>query len=1392
MTILGEPVRLAGQIEAVWRRSMKHKRVYGKKYATTRGAALLTTLVYSLLFAAVVLFTVRMTNISHEANDVEDNYAQALAAAEYGAELAIAELTAGLEVQAPENSGSNAVNDNAVVVGDWILGRDQGAETLFATDAGRAADQRRISGVYDGHHFRVKVRSARLAYGAGEAEDAAGNLKVTAGWLDNPGPFVFGRDRVHQFKDIYEITATAENNLLDDPQTNGGVPARLRPQPVLRTVVRYGINSPLNDMLEVLGPLHAEDPRNFQLRAASNPEPEYDSQGLPLLNGDGVKTSLVDNILISGEDHHFNNRALEEYIGSTVTIPEKIATNRANFFAATGDFWNGGHLTLNYLINDETDTPENWDEPNPYRPYTVTLGSGGGDTGNQAMRKRWPNRSPDVYLLGGKTHQKVGKTVTLASDPKFSLGERIVETYAGPPAGAANGGEFTIVLHQFEDLRNLYINMTTGYGAGVAYPYTWYQMFIGQYTKDARDSRLDPASAPVYAGKRIRAQTLHAMLNSREEKLVREYERPTARVGGQYAPSEKAYHSDGKGTDYFLFPIGGSEWKGNYTWAKTSFKIRTEHKYGYFSLDEGEIGAGEVCVPRLFFWQELVEYSLVKRQGGGTVGHPALVSTWDKRTHYRTDASGERIKVGFDEAFQDNPVVTAKRTNPGYLVDTFPGSPDYIDILNVRLREDDRKSGLRAGELKPHRTMSDFLFEKNFATNPETDPPNLRQALGLFIGYEDQQEEKTQWEEGADYNYADMLFTIYIAPPVAAGSGSGADRGQANEQWWEIREEDGLTGDTARPAISVNSPDSYGKDSTEALREAFELMGHSPKEDMEDMVVTMHTSPANELSGFPRAVFRMVDGICTGVLDFDDERMEEHRDNGVRTFYFSKGDVESFMQNNPERYFENQNGDPATAQAAYEAAAADMMALNPQYTLLEMEKRWKEEETIKSTLQGESLPSALQVLRGEVDSRWMAGQIIGSGQQKIPALRTREFRPLSDAEPTELALGFLAGEVRHSADAAEEGITPDGMIPYRAPIPVPWEKEADGTPRLAEIRQFLADDLTGTAAAVAMCYRSYYANDPATEAEILGAYGLKDRRGSIGFHRGGIAEALAASHQRDRYEFVSLGVRGFNPYRVTDNWGADYVALEQTIAESPEDVTGEKYEQRFKYASDDAGVPDFVFADPLDGAGAMVVNGNLIVEDTLAYYGTLVVLGDVVVRPKPKTTYVWGASGNPIDKYGHALRLVDPFETDAERMEWFYYRESSAGREEIRYEIDAEGLPVRDEKGKPVPVRPLTQKVVRGELVVQGNLLVKGRIRNETTVHPETGATHTGKVRVCWSREAIENTASLWSDGQARVERISWVHDDTIDAGSLWQDRLDAAAPHESRGTVINSGAIQQ
>lgn len=341
---------------------MKQKRAFGNGRPDTRGSALVMTLILSLLFAAVVMFAVRMTHNSHEANDLEDNYSHALAAAEYGAELAIAELTSGLEIRNAEEDGSNAVNDNAVVVGDWILGRNQGEDTLFATAGGRSTDQRRISGVYGDHHFRVKVRSARLAYGAGDGD---GDVGVKPGWLDNPGEFVFGRDRVHQFKDLYEITATAENNLLNDPETRGQAPTRLLPRSVVRTVVRYGTNSPLNDMLEVLGPLHAEDPRNFQLRGARNPEPVYDSQGLPLLEGDGVKTTLVDNILISGEDHSLNNRTLEAYSGSTISIPEKIATSRANFFDATGDFWSSGNLTLNYLINDETDTPENWDEPNP-------------------------------------------------------------------------------------------------------------------------------------------------------------------------------------------------------------------------------------------------------------------------------------------------------------------------------------------------------------------------------------------------------------------------------------------------------------------------------------------------------------------------------------------------------------------------------------------------------------------------------------------------------------------------------------------------------------------------------------------------------------------------------------------------------------------------------------------------------------------------------------------------------------------------------------------------------------------------------------------------------------------------------------------------------------------
>ncbi|MDR2390624.1 MAG: hypothetical protein LBE84_02940, partial [Planctomycetota bacterium] len=114
----------------------------GPKKESRRGSALLLVMVLSLMIIGMVTVTLTLTREGTVNTRESVNYAQAEAAAEYGAELAISQLTSGL-VKDPTGK---------TVVGDWVSGSGDNP-AFFVSDSGAAPDQRRIGGVYGDYEF---------------------------------------------------------------------------------------------------------------------------------------------------------------------------------------------------------------------------------------------------------------------------------------------------------------------------------------------------------------------------------------------------------------------------------------------------------------------------------------------------------------------------------------------------------------------------------------------------------------------------------------------------------------------------------------------------------------------------------------------------------------------------------------------------------------------------------------------------------------------------------------------------------------------------------------------------------------------------------------------------------------------------------------------------------------------------------------------------------------------------------------------------------------------------------------------------------------------------------------------------------------------------------------
>lgn len=1337
--------------------------------AARRGSVMIVTLMLSLALASVVMYSMSDSMTAQSVNQREGNYASALAAAEYGAELAIAELGRGLVLR-PDADGRTG--DQSIVVGDWVLGDSGGHGTLYSVGGTLAKDQRRIAGNFNDQEFRVRVRSARLAYDSGYVGGGSGQ-SLPDGWVTYPGEFEYGADKAYQFSDVYEITSTARHINAG----RGNIGGRLAETPVVQALVSLKYSSFTDNMLDDSAVLHLEKPEHFTFTGGMTPVPDMDA---PIAPGQPQTLKSVYNISITGEDHNLIKQHVEKVQTEQIVTPLKLTTNKQNFFGAYGTYWIKGHLTLNYRVEPETS------DANPHRPKTSTFASSGDG------KKMWvadKNRPYDTYLLGGKESRTVRLDETIWHD---GIMGNIIENSSGQ---AFEGGAFNIVLGQFEDLRNLYINMAGVVGAYTD-PTNWWQIYVGQYTHSRRGCVTTVTrSLPNYAGvnnaAKIRAQTIHLMKNADEQFLVRLYE---------------------KSGKYYKYPISGGKWTGKYCWATAVFGTNglVLSKNVTASGNRPEEKSGQYAVGRSFFWQELVGYQLVRRGEKGIstdVNEPAVVEQRDlpvsgqkidKRTIYRLYSDGvTRIPAGFDELYQGydqreysstahkHPLADSKYgggTSPGYLQDRGVGEQPIV------IQFDD-------GTTKDFPNMDSFLFKKEFEIEGETVE---RDALALFIGYEDQR------ETTADYNYTDMMFTIWISPQVEKRIVDRLSLASSSLHWWERDERDGLSGDTSHMSVSVNltvKEESLPAGTT--LEEAhYNLFNptvdasESGEESLGHNIWTMRDDD-KVITDFPRAVFIYEQGkYNTGVLDQGDEVVSRFIAAGHTTFYISNGDLNDYLRyilkdgtnDDVESWYDKDAGE-----WKYDDVLVDIQGVgaNAGFTFVDIDKRWDMAAKNRESFEN-NISDSLMITSEPLSARQLAGTIAGMHRQNAPVIDTETFVPPSGTEAQMMTLGFIAGEMDLSVPVGNDWVhlglpSSPPALGVRGDLLTFPEPDEAGVLRQDYVKGYFDVD---PAKAVKMCYADFNAGDMATKKFLAEEYGLKEKRYSIGYHRGGTSKTLRDYKTQDHYEIVVLGQTGFNPYRESTT-GKRYIANDLGYYDTY-DAAAKVRKIQTNYPADQGTAPDFVFEDAIDGAGAMVINGNLIVKDTFAYYGTLIVLGDVRIIPTEKTEWIYNSDGRPVDEYGHALYLEDKVNESDPDM-WYYIWEridpdtfEIEGGDKVAdktyIQLDDDTRAVRMKNGSTIPVVPFTQKVYRGELAVQGNIVVKGRIYTEQIDAP-TGnfdgfgnpitESYLGKFTAMWSREAVSNITNIWSQGSEAVSRVTWIHDDDVDVDSIWNNQHD-------------------
>ncbi|MCL2000600.1 MAG: hypothetical protein FWG74_04125, partial [Planctomycetes bacterium] len=807
-----------------------------------------------------------------------------------------------------------------------------------------------------------------------------------------------------------------------------------------------------------------------------------------------------------------------------------------------------------------------------------------------------------------------------------------------------------------------------------------------------------------------------------------------------------------------------------------------------------------------------------------------------------------RVSVGFDEIYQASadkypdkdikgrPIALGKDgKHPLFMGETSPGYlQDRHDTIRVLIIPDELLAGQVAdangiitgytGDLSPqsrnphirsYRGMDDFLFEKEFTLYADVDQhgeikENTRETANLMTvnimgGYEDMSET----DHGVDYDYSDLMFTVYIAPGIDGYDELGNDIVRVSQQWWEREEGEGLTGGKTQRAVTFNNvvSNSDSLSAEEILSGNFNRITADvrPGSRLPQRIWTMY-DPDLRHTTFPRAVFVIANDQF--ILDKDDAQVAEYLKNwtdlnivGDPIFYYTNVDAMNFL------VFRINNGedlDGVDIDTAGQQLVEHFSSGAERYVLRHASHRYglpgdpQELLTKQRADLVDGVPSSLSISKNDLYAREVAGALMGYKTYTIPAIKTRDYVPLDEAVTEMISKSFLAGE---AAPRVEGGVLSFGSeaVPFRTS-----QAEIEGDTIPAAIRK------TGVLAykTVAELYADPYPIvSNTTRGQVWGKFGMKDRRGAIGYHRGGDLTALRKLEKTgaveeadfpiylDRYEPAVLYNEGTIPFRLAGSGGI--VAQEW---QNPDEVDARpKYSTESNY--DDA---TFVIDRPLDGAGVLVVNGNLVIRDRFAYHGILVVTGDLVIRPTlKKDQFAWSLDGWPLDSHGN--RVIpsnlnrDQFtgygpDYDQGHESWFYMPSGMGGINDIaNIPASQKSFLVRDKKGELVldfdgneqKVLPLRQDEYCGELIIQGKLVVKGRIitagpnynpdnpYNPGEFYDDEGVRRIGRLNAYWSRGAIEEMSGMFPLGKPTVERVSWVHNDSIAVDTMWQDQQD-------------------
>lgn len=983
-----------------------------------------------------------------------------------------------------------------------------------------------------------------------------------------------------------------------------------------------------------------------------------------------------------------------------------------------------------------------------------------------------------------------GRSVHLLEDGSDLIKETTVAE-ATPGAGMYDVRAF--VIGSFDSLLQLYLNFTapttstttdthpaiTANQAAIdSWKSKWDQIPLCYWSAYSTKIGQTAAQIPLYnssAGTTRHASTLFWVKNADGQFLVRDY-----KYGTSATP-----------------PAGG--WTGYYTWAEyygyTDSDTAGGGKYhkGWFTYSGTQNSTNAKNLhTRLFTLEEL----LGKRVTKGADGLPAKIKNGavvEGVPDVVKDADGNPVPfeftingnvTNFDEATQ------RANTSANYGIGSELTSYN-VPLDGIYVIERDRngnivtENGVR--KVKICRTMADFAYTRDVSENPEVVDERTMVTLQMVI-------EVTPRTHTNNTNmWWDMGLSLTVVYPKVIEGGS-FDTGIISAQdkaWWEGVREEGITDQLSHYAVMANVSDEIKEidDIDDKLEKIHAALGLDPDDSQSIGNMFTAADADGNLVKIPRAIFED-DPYAPDFGRLKNPGAGISYGTASNVYFYGKDDILSlfsFIFSEQEiKDMVDEDGvllvDPLTV------ALQRISEMNPGITLASIYDLYtplfgEAQSPFRRIGLNDESPSAIKANGMYLTGRNIATEVFGSENQSVSAMymvkqpdgsvrpaTNRDLKGVAAANPNSLPepktvlanLDFIPTEILAPAPVQDGSTGEFSTIPntLRDHLPILNRNvnavQVDDRP--IELKMYYdSDDSLSTSDP------RYYGNairkspdwydDEGIREQVRGKYGSReaDSRYGLGWHRNG--PYSRDKLMRDFYEYVILGRRGFIPYeRVLDGSAVEGpIALVSTDESyDPLDSTqvlepGSDFKPRLKspdkdYGSIDENMPTFVFeGQPIDGAGILVVNGNLVVRTEFAYHGTLAVLGNIYVNPSSVNMIVRNEDGMAEDSEGRVLKE------------------------------DADGYYYTDYEGRRQTAIPKRENQWVGKLVVQGMVYAGGKISawdGSTIDRPVPGI-----IDIRGSGQAVDETTGALLNGKEvkEMHRLNWTTGDSLNPDDdLW------------------------